>query len=147
MKFAKECWLALLDTFNALMGMPTNENEKPLGFGGRIPHVPHVPQASQALYVPENPFQLGNDLPTEDKNPLIFQPPSHNQNRNSGFTCNYTAMGEGWRPCSTNKNRRCWLQGPGTKQFNISTDYEHFAPKGITRRVLLSNSKCLDYYG
>lgn len=140
MKFAKECWLALLETFNALMGMPTDDNQQSLGFGswpgdGHVPHVPHVP---------ENPFPLENDLPLEEDNPLIFRPPSHDQNAKSDFVCNYTAMGKGWRHCSTSEDRGCWLQGPGTNQVNISTDYEHYAPKGITRRVLFSNSMCLD---
>lgn len=138
MKFAKECWLALLDTFNALMGMPTDDNQQSLEFGswpgdGHVHRVPHIP---------DNPFQLQNDPPLD--NPLIFRPPSHEQNDKSGFVCNYTAMGEGWRHCSTHDDRGCWLQGPGTNQYNISTDYEHHAPTGITRYVLFSNSKCLD---
>ena len=53
----------------------------------------------------------------------------------SDFVCNYTAMGSGWRNCSTPQNRECWLRGPKGEEYNIKTDYEKDAPKGTTRKV------------
>lgn len=141
MKLVKECWLALLDAFNALTGTPTDGSQQSLGFPGwpgrghvsPVPHFPNVP--------------LKNTVPPE-KNPLIFPPPSHRNFGASNFTCDYTAMGTGWTPCSTEKDRGCWLKGPpGTRRFDIDTDYENEAPKGITRKVLLSNSRCLYHDG
>lgn len=125
MKLVKECWLALLDAFNLLTGTPTDGNQQSLGFLGwpgrsRIPHVPHYP------------------LPPKKKNPLVFKPPSQGETKGDTIECDYNAMGDGWLPCSTAEDRGCWLQGPpGTKRFDIDTDYENEAPKGITRKVLL----------
>ena len=143
MKLVKECWLALLEAFNTLTGTPTDESQQSLGFPGWPGHgdlspVPHVPTQE---HVPE------------EKSPLLFQPPSHGESKSNGFQCDYRAMGPGWAPCSTEKDRGCWLQGPpgkgpnGTDRYDIHTNYEHFAPIGTTRQVLLCNSRCLYHDG
>lgn len=132
MKLVKECWLALLDAFNALTGTPTDGNQQSLGFLGwpGRGHVPHIPNHS---------------VSTEANDPLVFRPPSLGEERNDTIWCDYRAMGAGWKPCSTENDRGCWLKGPaGTRRFDIDTDYENQAPKGITRKVFLSNFRCLN---
>ncbi|KAL3293675.1 laccase 2 [Colletotrichum asianum] len=52
------------------------------------------------------------------------------------FRCEYPDL-EGWKPCSTPSHRQCWLEGPNGETFNLSTDYEHFYPKGIDRHYYL----------
>ena len=64
-------------------------------------------------------------------------PEFHPPNGPDNFTCNYS-LGDGWKPCSTPQDRGCWLRGPNGTEFNISTDYEWFAPKGIVRRYELN---------
>lgn len=135
MKLAKECWLALLDAFNALTGTPTDRSQQSLGFPGWPGHsnvspVPHAPTQGHV---------------SEEKNPLKFLPPSHGEK--DAIECDYTAMGSGWAPCSTEEDRGCWLKGPGGKRYDINTDYEHDKPIGITRKVLLSNPRCLYHDG
>lgn len=139
MKLMKECWLVLLEAFNALAGTPADGSQQSLGFEAWIGHgrAPHVPHSHHAPQVPHHTFPL-------EKDPLIFHPPSHGQKGRNRIQCDYSAMGKGWSSCSTSKDRGCWLQGPpGTKEFNIGTDYEKYAPKGITRKVFLFNSRCL----
>lgn len=134
MKLVKECWLALLDAFNALTGTPTDGSQQSLGFPGwpgrgHVSHAPNVP--------------IQNNLPIE-KSPLVFRPPSLGEFKDESIECDYRAMGKGWTPCSSHTDRGCWLQGPpGTKRFDIDTDYENEAPKGITRKVFSSYSRCL----
>lgn len=62
----------------------------------------------------------------------IFRPP----NGPADFSCEYE---QGWRSCSTPSDRGCWITN-GTHTFNISTNYEVEAPKGITRRYTLDVS-------
>ena len=38
---------------------------------------------------------------------------------------------------STPNDRGCWLKGPGSN-YSITTDYEKFIPKGITRKYYLN---------
>ena len=38
---------------------------------------------------------------------------------------------------STRNDRGCWLKGPGAP-YDIHTDYENFAPKGVTRKYYLN---------
>lgn len=135
MKLLTECWLALLDAFNALTGTPTDGSQRSLGFLGSSGrgHVPHVPHA------PHYPLP-----PKPKKNPLVFEPPSGGQD--NSIVCDYSAMGEGWRTCTEADDRGCWLKGPGNEGFNINTDYENKAPKGITRKVLLYLSSCLYHH-
>lgn len=134
MKLFTECWLALLDAFNALTGTPTDGSQQSLGFLGPAGHVPHVP------HVPHYPL-----LPPK-KNPLRFTPPSGGESQDNSIVCDYTAMGAGWSPCSHAGDRGCWLQGPGDQRFDIDTDYEFKAPIGITRKVLLCISRCLFHH-
>ena len=130
MKLFKDCWVALLEVFNAISATTTDETQQSLGFGslqpahGRNPHDSFPPKTL--------------DLPTPTRDsPLIFEPPSHGE-RPQGrekFVCNYTAMGEGWSGCSTSSDRGCWLKGPNGEGYNISTNYEDDKPTGITRHV------------
>ena len=61
-------------------------------------------------------------------------PAPHGPYKGEPFKCSYPSM-VGWKDCSTSDNRQCWLQGPNGQEFNISTNYELFAPKGIQRNV------------
>lgn len=145
MKLVKECWLVLLDAFNALTGTPTDGSQQSLGFPGwpgpgHGSPVPHVPIENGVPI--KKPINKPINKPIK-KNPLVFQPPSHGEFGASDFKCDYTAMGKDWFPCSSETDRGCWLRGPaGTRRFDIDTDYENEAPKGVTRKVLLSNSRC-----
>ena len=131
MKLVKECWLALLDVFNALTGTPTDGSQQSLGFPGR-PGRGHV---------------TSQTVPPPQKDPRLFKPPSLGEVRGDAIECDYRAMPTGWEFCSTETDRGCWLRGPpGTRRFDIDTDYENQAPKGITRRVFLSNSRCLSFH-
>lgn len=67
-----------------------------------------------------------------------FRPPAANP-RDPQFRCEYPAM-EGWSPCSTADDRECWLRHEDGRQFNLSTNYEDFAPVGITRNYVLDVS-------
>ena len=132
MKLFKDCWVALLELFNAITILPTDGTQQSLGFGRRPGHekIPHYP------FPPENPA-----LPQQiDTPPSVFQPPSHGQEPKSSIVCNYSAMGSGWSGCSTPSDRGCWLTGPGGKRFDINTDYELEAPRGVTRKVRLPDS-------
>jgi hypothetical protein len=62
----------------------------------------------------------------------VFEPPSGPK----GFTCDYSAMADGWKPCSTPQNRGCWLRSSSGEEYNITTDYEKKMPIGITRHVI-----------
>lgn len=126
MKLVNECWLVLLEAFNALTGTPRDGSQQSLEAGGwprheDVSHVPHI----HDTFPPEN-------------DPRVFLPPSHGRNGRNKFKCDYRAMGKGWRSCSTPEDRGCWLEGPqGTKKFDIGTDYEKYAPIGVTRKVFL----------
>ena len=67
----------------------------------------------------------------------IFHPP----NSGAGFQCNYSVGQPRWKECSTPQNRGCWLRGPKGDEFNITTDYENFAPVGIVRTYELEVSE------
>lgn len=72
---------------------------------------------------------LSSDVP-------VFRPPAANPDDHE-FVCDYSAM-EGWFPCSIPENRECWLRNRKGQEFNIHTDYEKFAPVGITRHYVLN---------
>lgn len=139
MKLLKDCWVALLEAFNALTGTSTDGLQQSLGFGhfpGHRPghgHVPHYP------FPPKKPL---NPVPSKVPVP-IFAPPSHGESPDSDILCDYTAMGPGWGSCSTADDRGCWLKGPNGQTYNIDTDYETQYPKGVTRKVWSSNPWCL----
>lgn len=66
----------------------------------------------------------------------IFAPP----NGQSGFVCDYSAM-RGWRHAAGSSNRNGWIEKPIMDSdstggvYNIFTNYDQYAPTGITRQV------------
>lgn len=65
----------------------------------------------------------------------VFRPPAANPG-DPDFVCDYSAM-KGWFPCSNSENRECWLRDRDGQEFNLHTDYEKFAPVGVTRHYVL----------
>ena len=120
MKFLQDCWITLLELFNAATFMTT---------GGS----PFQQALQHQGPLSDNPIQ--RPLPGNPIQPPVFIPPSRSESNDSAIKCNYTALGPGWSSCSTEKDRTCWLKGPGTQIFDIHTDYEQTAPVGITRKV------------
>lgn len=123
MKLFKDCWVALLDLFNALTLAPTDGSlqHSLQGFGNRPGHG-RRPTAAP--------------VPSESRNP-VFTPPSRGESPASDIKCDYSAMGPGWGPCSKPTDRLCWLEGPNGQRFDVSTDYETRAPKGVLRKVCI----------
>jgi hypothetical protein len=66
----------------------------------------------------------------------IFRPPAANP-EDDDFQCVYPAM-EGFFQCSIPENREYWLRHRDGREFNIHTDYDKFAPVGITRNFTLN---------
>lgn len=130
MKFLKDCWIVLLEAFNTITGIPSNENQQSLGLGhwrpghGRTPHYPFPPKPKPPPILKPEP---------------VFSPPSRGENPDSSIVCDYSAMGSGWGHCSTASDRGCWLKGPNGQQFDINTDYELKKPIGVTRKVCQFN--------
>ena len=64
----------------------------------------------------------------------IFKPPSgKSTGPGSDFVCNYTSM-VNWTSCSSDEDRTCWLRNVNTgEEYNLTTDYEKFAPNGTHR--------------
>lgn len=128
MKLLKDCWITLLEVFNAISGIQTDGTQQSLGVGrwrpghGKTPHYPFPPKKPAPAPVQPTPAP-------------IFSPPSHGQTPDSSIVCNYSAMGPGWSSCSTPLDRGCWLKGPNNETFDIETDYEVKKPKGVTRKV------------
>jgi Multicopper oxidase len=68
----------------------------------------------------------------------VFRPPGRKRHgKDSTFECDYSAM-TGWDKCSTELDRGCWLVSDKGEKFDITTDYEHFTPKGILRTYTLN---------
>lgn len=86
--------------------------------------------SQQHPMVPTSSLQRVEDYP-------IFDPPN-GPDDGSEFKCRYPSM-PGFTDCSTHDNRGCWLQGPDF-EYNINTNYENHAPKGITRKYYLETS-------
>ncbi|KAL8929073.1 MAG: hypothetical protein Q9172_000616 [Xanthocarpia lactea] len=114
MKFLRDCWVALLELFNAVTLAPSFDH----------PDSQHILDGGYGT--------------SNDNGGPVFAPPSHAQNPDKVLTCDYSPMGRHWRPCSTPHSRACWLAGPGGQEFNILTDYETKAPTGITRKYTLT---------
>lgn len=114
MKFLQDCWIALLELLNLATFSTT---------GG--------PSLQQALQQPDHQFPL----PDHASKPPIFLPPTHPEDPSKEIKCDYSAMGNQWVPCSSPKDRKCWLAGPAGDRFDINTDYEKRWPNGITRKV------------
>lgn len=91
-------------------------------------------------------FPAGQDLdlvhtippeafPGDEAGP-IFKPP----NASPGFVCDYTAM-KGWKHAGGVGARGLWLNHPNDAKhpyggvYDIFTDYDDFAPIGITRKA------------
>lgn len=143
MKLFTDCWVALLDVFNALTGTLTDGTQQSLGLGHHRPghgHVPHYPFPPKK---PSPPTPTPSKIPVPVLPPPIFSPPSLGESPDSSILCDYTAMGPGWGACSSPEDRGCWLKGPNGQQFSIDTDYETKYPKGVTRKVLSSTSRWL----
>ncbi|MCJ1287871.1 hypothetical protein MMC26_007223 [Xylographa opegraphella] len=64
----------------------------------------------------------------------IFTPPS--ADLGDKIECDYTKM-IGWKACSSETDRGCWLKGPKGEYFGINTNYELFVPTGINRQYYL----------
>ena len=114
MKLLQDCWIALLELYDALTISSMTDR---LGLQQSIQH---------------SGFQLPS---ISSGGGPAFTPPTHPEYRDSSIICNYTSMGSQWKPCSSPDNRGCWLKGPNGQDFNINTDYEQIAPKGVTRKV------------
>lgn len=111
MKLLRDCWVALLDLFNAVtLGPSFNHLDSQ-----------HVLDADYNI--------------KDDNGGPVFAPPSRPQDPNALITCDYSRMGREWKPCSTPTSRACWLAGPGGQEYNILTNYETEAPTGILRKV------------
>ncbi|KAL8649405.1 MAG: hypothetical protein Q9210_004422 [Variospora velana] len=116
MKLFQQCWIALLEFFNAISLSPS------LG-----------PLQEQQVWDADSHTvspHAGGDGP-------IFTPPAHPQDPGEILQCDYSRMGKEWQPCSTPHSRACWLAGPRGQQFDISTNYETEVPTGITRKYTL----------
>ena len=124
MKVESSVWTGLVHfvnyiTFNAV--------------GEAAPGIDQIP-----LQAPSNTIEVASPYHTQ---PAVFPAPNGPQG-DSTFTCNYSNMPKGWRPCSTPQNRGCWLRGDtpdefGNTEYNINTDYEKAAPKGVVRKYEL----------
>lgn len=88
------------------------------------------PVAEFGLHPSQHPLGL---LPGD---PPVFRPPAGNPSDHD-FKCDYSRM-RGWHPCSIPENRECWLRHKDGREYNIHTDYENFAPRGITRYYTLN---------
>lgn len=64
-----------------------------------------------------------------------FEAPSRAEDGRQAITCSYPKL-RNHVPCSTPRDRGCWLKGPGMN-YNIDTDYEKFYPEGTTRKYYL----------
>ncbi|KAK4223679.1 multicopper oxidase-domain-containing protein [Podospora fimiseda] len=77
------------------------------------------------------------DIGKQDDEGPRFPPPGHAiEGPGSDFQCDYSKMA-GWRFCSTPQDRGCWLTDDNGNFFNLTTNYEDFAPEGILREYLL----------
>jgi hypothetical protein len=81
-----------------------------------------------------DPLAHVTNASTSSEDYPIFDPPGGS--KYDDFECVYPDM-VGWQKCSTPGDRGCWLK-KGDDEFNITTNYEIKAPKGITRRYTLN---------
>jgi len=67
----------------------------------------------------------------------IFKPPGGRlKYEDSDFVCKYPHMSD-WEFCSVPGDRECWLRHRDGRRYDIHTDYEHDAPRGIDRHYEL----------
>lgn len=95
---------------------------------------PPFGQDQLELQQPLQASELRLSIPRYDYPFPNFPPPNGDPSDPDNFTCSYPTM-EGWTDCSTNSTRACWLRASDGREYNISTNYELFAPKGILREV------------
>jgi hypothetical protein len=68
----------------------------------------------------------------------IFKPPGGRPaGDGADLVCDYSSM-TGWRHCSKPEDRGCWLINDKGGRFDINTDYESVAPRGILRKYTLT---------
>ena len=85
------------------------------------------------------PISMSPDVRLNGNHPDYprFKPPGGRpQGPGSDFVCDYRNM-PGWHECSNPKDRSCWLRHPDGREYNILTNYEKEAPKGIDRNYTL----------
>lgn len=82
--------------------------------------------------ISQRPLQNFPGFPAVESGPKYpdFGPPGGDPRVD--FVCEYPEM-KGWQSCSTPENRECWLRHPDGREYNITTNYENEAPKGIDR--------------
>ncbi len=70
--------------------------------------------------------------------PVVGTPKNPQEGVGGGLNCHYPTM-QGWEPCYSPSNRKCWLK-KGTQTLDINTDYENpkAVPVGRVRKVLCS---------
>ena len=114
-------WTRVVAVFDALTFSPTPHD-------GAIEQLPILPVPTDVGMIPD----VQGDLP---KGPE-FRPPSHGDD---DFKCEYPAM-RNWKPCSSAKDRGCWLRHRDGRRIDILSDYENerLAPTGITRKYFLN---------
>lgn len=117
MHLANNLWSAITYLASWLTLSPFHGNEAQQPLPGRFGSVADA----NAAIIPEN---LGYP---------IFKPPGGRPRyEGSEFTCEYPEM-SGWEFCSTPGDRGCWLRHPNGSRYDINTNYEIHAPKGIER--------------
>ncbi|KAL8790997.1 MAG: hypothetical protein Q9195_006071 [Heterodermia aff. obscurata] len=100
---------------------PGLEHQAPLALH---PHVSHGVGDSKTIF--EEPL-------AHEKGPVFTPPSASTHGEAAKFVCKYPKMA-GWEPCSTRKDRTCWLKNKRTgEKYDIYRDYEKVAPVGIER--------------
>ncbi|KAF4445755.1 hypothetical protein F53441_10504 [Fusarium austroafricanum] len=95
------------------------------------------PTADYGSHSPQHPLgRPVTHVETADLDFPIFKPPPGDPG-DYEFQCEYPEMTD-FVQCSIPENRECWLRHPDGREFNIHTNYENFAPKGIMRHYTLN---------
>ncbi|KAF5013303.1 hypothetical protein FDECE_682 [Fusarium decemcellulare] len=79
-------------------------------------------------------FSHGSGYPPHRDGPK-FRAPAGPDTPGKKFVCNYKALGDDWKSCSTPEDRTCWLKNSTGGIYNISTDYENIYPPGYWLEV------------
>lgn len=117
MHIANSFWTAVTYIANCLTLSPFHGNQYQQPIPGRYELRPDI-----------------NDVKViEDPGYPIFKPPGGRPRwEGSDFVCEYPEMPE-WTFCSTPSDRGCWLRHINGSRYDINTNYEINAPKGIDR--------------
>lgn len=79
-------------------------------------------------------LSVGNVVNDNVQTPPVFEPPGAPENPDDRISCVYDM--ENWKYPDSSEKRAVWLQHKTNGyEFNISTDYEKYWPRGITRKV------------